>query len=113
MRSSGFRNRGHDTGVCRRSPLSRLEFAGSLQLNLVRLPGDAGPVETDRNHLREAWRVLSRLSNMMTTIFMDPRVLEPGKGPELPIGSKRVAPEDPLSDWIIPDYYVPGRVDCL
>jgi hypothetical protein len=56
--------------------------------------------------------VLTRLSNMMPTIFMDTRVLEPGKAPELPIGSKRVDPDDPLSDWIIPDCYVPGRVDC-
>lgn len=56
--------------------------------------------------------LLSRLSNMMPTIFTDSRVLEPGKVPELPIGSRRVDPDDPLSDWIIPDCYVPGRVDC-
>lgn len=56
--------------------------------------------------------VLSRLSGMMPTIFADTRVLEPGKSPELPIGSQRVNPSDPLSDWIIPDCHVPGRVDC-
>ncbi len=56
--------------------------------------------------------VLTRLANMMPAIFMDTRVLEPGKAPELPIGSSRVDPDDPLSDWIIPDCYVPGRVDC-
>jgi hypothetical protein len=56
--------------------------------------------------------VISRLHNMMPTTFLDTRVLEPGGAPELPIGSKRVDPNDPLSDWIIPDCYVPGRVDC-
>lgn len=56
--------------------------------------------------------VLTHLSNMMPTIFMDSRVLEPGKLPELPVGSRRVDPDDPLSDWIIPDCHVPGRVDC-
>lgn len=56
--------------------------------------------------------LLSRLSNSMPSIFRDTRILEPGKAPELPIGSVRVDPNDPLSDWIIPDCYVPGRVDC-
>lgn len=56
--------------------------------------------------------VLSRLSNMMPTIFVDTRVLEPGKFPQLPMGSQRVDPGDPLSDWVIPDCYVAGRVDC-
>lgn len=56
--------------------------------------------------------LLSRLSNMMPSIFVDTRVLEPGKFPQLPMGSQRVNPNDPLSDWIIPDCYVPGRIDC-
>lgn len=56
--------------------------------------------------------LLSRLSSMMPTIFVDTRVLEPGKAPQLPTGSQRVNPNDPLSDWVIPDCYVPGRVDC-
>jgi hypothetical protein len=56
--------------------------------------------------------LLSRLSGMMPTIFVDQRVLEPGKAPQLPIGSQRVNPNDPLSDWIIPDCHVPGRADC-
>ena len=43
---------------------------------------------------------------------LDQRVVEPGKAPQLPIGSQRVNPNDPLSDWIIPDCYVPGRADC-
>src|SRR5579875_502886 len=38
--------------------------------------------------------------------------LEPGKDPELPIGSVRVDPDDPLSNWIIPDCDVPERNDC-
>lgn len=56
--------------------------------------------------------LLSRLSGAMPTIFVDTRVLEPGKAPQLPMGSQRVHPNDPLSDWVIPDCYVPGRVDC-
>lgn len=56
--------------------------------------------------------LLSRLSGMMPSIFVDTRVLEPGKAPQLPIGSQRVNPSDPLSDWIIPDCHVPGRMDC-
>jgi hypothetical protein len=56
--------------------------------------------------------LLSRLASMMPTIFVDTRVLEPGKVPQLPMGSQRVNPDDPLSDWIIPDCYVPGRIDC-
>jgi hypothetical protein len=55
---------------------------------------------------------LSRLPNIMRTTFADTRVVEPGKAPELPVGSQRVNPNDPLSDWIIPDCYLPGRVDC-
>ncbi len=73
------------------------------------MPDPAKPVGTICARLGG---VLSRLSNIMPTIFVDTRVLEPGKAPELPIGSQRVNPNDPLSDWIIPDCYVPGRVDC-
>lgn len=56
--------------------------------------------------------LLSRLSGMMPTIFVDTRVLEPGKFPQLPADSQRVNPGDPLSDWVIPDCHVPGRADC-
>lgn len=56
--------------------------------------------------------LLSRLSGMMPSIFVDTRVLEPGKFPQLPIDSQRVNPNDPLSDWVIPDCHVPGRMDC-
>ena len=48
----------------------------------------------------------------MPAIFNNIFYLEPGKAPELPKGSVRVNPNDPLSDWIIPDCYVPDRIDC-
>jgi len=48
----------------------------------------------------------------MPSLYSNTFPLEPGKAPELPIGSTRVDPNDPVSDWIIPDCYVPGRVDC-
>ncbi len=55
---------------------------------------------------------LLRLARDQPAIFSNTFVLEPGKAPELPKGSVRVNPKDPLSDWIIPDCYVPDRIDC-
>ena len=55
---------------------------------------------------------LLRLDRDMPLIFTHSFTLEPGKVPELPKGSVRVNPTDPLSDWIIPDCYVPDRIDC-
>lgn len=56
--------------------------------------------------------VLFRLSRDMPDIFHYTFTPAPGKAPELPKGSVRVDPTDPLSDWIIPDCHVPGRIDC-
>ncbi len=55
---------------------------------------------------------LLRLARDQPAIFSNTFTLEPGKAPELPKGSVRVNPTDPLSDWIIPDCYVPDRIDC-
>jgi hypothetical protein len=75
----------------------------------ARVPDPSKPVGTICARQRS---LLSRLPNVMSTIFVDTRVLEPGKFPQLPIGAQRVDPNDPLPDWIIPDGYVPGRADC-
>jgi len=56
--------------------------------------------------------LLSRLARAMPGTFQDTVPLEPGKAPQLPLGSQRTDPDEPLSDWVIPDCYVPGRVDC-
>ena len=48
----------------------------------------------------------------MPSFFSNTFTLEPGAAPELPIGSVRVDPNNLLSDWIIPDCHVPGRLDC-
>ncbi|MDV3127886.1 hypothetical protein M1247_23410 [Mycobacterium sp. 21AC1] len=56
--------------------------------------------------------VLHRLSRSMPAFVSDTFILEPGSAVELPVGSVRVHPDDPMSDWIIPDCHVPGRVDC-
>ncbi len=56
--------------------------------------------------------LLLRLARDMPAIVANTFVLEPGKAPELPKGSVRVNPTDPLSDWIIPDCYIPDRIDC-
>ena len=47
--------------------------------------------------------VLSRLSRALPTLVADTYVLEPGKAVQLPTGSVRTDPKDPLSDWLIPD----------
>ncbi len=73
------------------------------------MPDPAKPVGTICARQKGA---LSRLSGAMPTIFADARILAPGKLPQLPIDLQRVNPNDPLSDWIIPDCYVPGRADC-
>ncbi|MFZ1178085.1 MAG: hypothetical protein WAO15_17795 [Mycobacterium sp.] len=56
--------------------------------------------------------LLLRLARDQPAIFSNTFALEPGKAPELPKGSVRVNPKDPLSDWIIPDCYIPDRIDC-
>ncbi|MBY0387654.1 MAG: hypothetical protein K2X56_06010 [Mycobacterium pseudokansasii] len=56
--------------------------------------------------------LLLRLARDQPAIFSNTFALEPGKAPELPKGSVRVNPNDPLSDWIIPDCYIPDRIDC-
>ncbi len=56
--------------------------------------------------------LLSRLARALPGTFQDTVILEPGKSVQLPIGSVRVNPEDPLSDWVIPDCHIPGRIDC-
>ncbi|MFY1621317.1 hypothetical protein, partial [Micromonospora sp. WMMD736] len=56
--------------------------------------------------------VLLRLARAMPDVFTNTFDLDPGSAPELPITSVRINPDDPLSDWLIPDCYVPGRIDC-
>jgi hypothetical protein len=56
--------------------------------------------------------LLLRLHRDLPDIFAFTAELEPGKVPELPYNSERVNPNDPLSDWLIPDCYVPDRIDC-
>ena len=50
----------------------------------------------------------SRASELFNNTF----TLKPGNAPELPKESVRVNPADPMSDWLIPDCYVPDRIDC-
>lgn len=56
--------------------------------------------------------VLQRLANAMPTMLANTKVMKPGSALELPIGSFRVNPNDPMSAWVIPDCHVPGRLDC-
>lgn len=56
--------------------------------------------------------VLERLSKSMPAFISDTFKLEPGSAVELPVGSVRVNPEDPMSDWIIPDCHVSGGPEC-
>jgi hypothetical protein len=56
--------------------------------------------------------LLLRLHRDLPDVFANSTELEPGKVPELPWNSVRVNPNDPLSDWIIPDCHVPDRIDC-
>jgi len=55
--------------------------------------------------------VLERLTRQ-NILFRYTLPLKPGTLPELPKESVRVNPADPMSDWIIPDCYVPDRIDC-
>lgn len=56
--------------------------------------------------------VLQRLANAMPTMMANTKVMKPGSALELPIGSFRIDPSDPMSAWLIPDCQVPGRLDC-
>lgn len=56
--------------------------------------------------------VLERLSKSMPAFISDTFKLEPGSAVELPVGSVRVNPDDPMSDWIIPDCHVSGGPEC-
>lgn len=47
--------------------------------------------------------VLERLSKSFPAFVSNTFKLEPGSAVELPVGSVRVNPNDPISDWIIPD----------
>ena len=57
--------------------------------------------------------LLFRLARSMPAFMANSFVLDPGSAVELPVGSVRINPDDPLSDWIIPDCYVSGRIDCV
>lgn len=56
--------------------------------------------------------LLFRMSRALPNFFTSMFRLEPGSALELPVGSTRTNPNDPLSDWIIPDCSVPNRTDC-
>jgi hypothetical protein len=56
--------------------------------------------------------LMMRLAKAFPAFASNLFVLDPGSAPELPIGSARINPSDPISDWVIPDCYVQNRVDC-
>lgn len=56
--------------------------------------------------------LLAHLAKVEPTLFSNKFHLEPGSAEELPVGSLRVDPKDPLSAWIIPDCSIPGQIDC-
>lgn len=56
--------------------------------------------------------LLTRLSRAFPAFVSDTYKLAPGSAKELPVGSVRIHPNDPLSDWLIPDCNIPNRVDC-
>lgn len=47
--------------------------------------------------------LLMRLSRAFPAFVSDTFKLAPGSAKELPVGSVRIRPEDPLSDWLVPD----------
>lgn len=56
--------------------------------------------------------LLERLHRTWPASFEYQFQLKPGSAVELPVGSVRVDPNDPMSAWIIPDCYIPNRIDC-
>lgn len=56
--------------------------------------------------------LLTRLSRAFPAFVSDTYKLAPGAANELPVGSVRIHPDDPLSDWLIPDCHIPNRIDC-
>lgn len=56
--------------------------------------------------------LLTRLSRAFPAFVSDTYKLAPGSANELPVGSVRIRPDDPLSDWLIPDCHIPNRIDC-
>lgn len=56
--------------------------------------------------------LLAHLAKVEPTLFTNKFRLEPGNAEELPVGSLRVNPKDPLSAWMIPDCSIPGQIDC-
>jgi hypothetical protein len=56
--------------------------------------------------------VIERVANAAPNLFSNRLALEPGSVLQLPLGSVRINPADPMSDWLIPDCHVPNRLDC-
>jgi hypothetical protein len=56
--------------------------------------------------------LLLRLHRDLPDVLAYTTELEPGKVLELPYNSVRINPNDPMSDWLIPDCNVPDRTDC-
>lgn len=56
--------------------------------------------------------VIERFANAAPNLFSNKIALEPGLVLQLPLGSVRINPDDPMSDWLIPDCHVPNRLDC-
>jgi len=56
--------------------------------------------------------ILERLSKAFPAFVSSSFKLEPGAAVQLPVGSVRIDPTNPLSDWVIPDCSTPGRIDC-
>lgn len=56
--------------------------------------------------------VIERFANAAPNLFSNKLALEAGSILQLPVGSVRINPEDPMSDWIIPDCHIPNRIDC-
>jgi hypothetical protein len=56
--------------------------------------------------------VIERFANAAPNLFSNKLTLEPGSILQLPLGSVRINPDDPMSDWLIPDCHIPNRLDC-
>jgi len=56
--------------------------------------------------------ILERLSKAFPAFVSSSFKLEPGAAVQLPVGSVRTDPSNPMSDWLIPDCSTPGRIDC-
>jgi hypothetical protein len=56
--------------------------------------------------------LLQRLARAFPAEVSNTFKLAPGSAVQLPLASVRINPTDPLSDWLIPDCYIPNRLDC-